>query len=157
MEIVRIGARGREEIDAFLTERWYTLQMVVHGEVVDLGAAEGCYAREGGELSGAITWRIGQGEMEILSLDSVRENRGVGTALLDRAVEEARRAGCSRIVLTTTNDALNALRFYQKRGFDIAGIRRNALDRSRQLKPEIPLTGIDGIPLRHEIELERLV
>jgi hypothetical protein len=29
--------------------------------------------------------------------------------------------------------------------------------KSRQLKPEIPLTGNDGIPLRDEIELEMLL
>jgi hypothetical protein len=30
----------------------------------------------------------------------------------------------------------------------------NALDDSRLLKPEIPLIGLDEIPLRDEIELE---
>ena len=33
----------------------------------------------------------------------------------------------------------------------------NALDTARRIKPEIPLTGIDGIPLKHEIELEILL
>jgi hypothetical protein len=56
--------------------------------------------------------------------------------------------------LITTNDNLDALRFYQKRGFRIAGVRPNALDLSRRIKPEIPLVGEDGIPLRDEIELE---
>jgi hypothetical protein len=31
---------------------------------------------------------------------------------------------------------------------------RNALERSRELKPEIPLYGVDGIRIRDEIELE---
>jgi hypothetical protein len=30
----------------------------------------------------------------------------------------------------------------------------NALEESRRIKPEIPLMGMDGIPLRDEIELE---
>jgi ribosomal protein S18 acetylase RimI-like enzyme len=52
------------------------------------------------------------------------------------------------------NDNLHALRFYQKRGFVLVALHRNALEASRKLKPEIPLVGIDGIPIRDEIELE---
>ena len=59
--------------------------------------------------------------------------------------------------MITTNDNLHALRYYQKRGFDIIGFNYNALDEARKIKPEIPLTGMDGIPLKHEIELELLL
>ena len=65
--------------------------------------------------------------------------------------------GCEKIVLVTTNDNINALRFYQKRGFDMGRIYRNALDKSRSLKPEIPLVGENDIPLKHEIEFELLL
>jgi RimJ/RimL family protein N-acetyltransferase len=66
----------------------------------------------------------------------------------------ALKAGCRRIWLITTNDNTAALRFYQKKGFSLVAVHRNAIERSRQLKPEIPETGNDGIPLRDEIELE---
>jgi len=46
------------------------------------------------------------------------------------------------------------LNFYQKHGFVFAGIRINALESARRLKPEIPLLGFDGILLRDEIDLE---
>ena len=82
------------------------------------------------------------------------ENRGLGTRLLDMAIEAAREKSCRRVVLITTNDNIRAIRFYQKRGFDMARLYRNALDVSRRLKPEIPLIGEDSIPLRHEIEFE---
>jgi hypothetical protein len=49
---------------------------------------------------------------------------------------------------------MNALRFYQKRGFVLVALHRNALELSRKLKPEISLIGNAGIPLRDEIELE---
>lgn len=57
--------------------------------------------------------------------------------------------------LYTTNDNTRAMRFYQKRGFDMTELFRGAVDRARKIKPEIPLTGDDGIPLRHEIRFER--
>lgn len=49
------------------------------------------------------------------------------------------------------------MRFYHRRGFDMAALYRNALEKSRILKPLIPLTGDDGIPLRHEIEFEYVI
>ena len=40
----------------------------------------------------------------------------------------------------------------------MVAVHRNAVDRARQTKPEIPRVGQHGIPLRDEIELEmRLV
>ena len=72
----------------------------------------------------------------------------------EETIVEAKSLGCSRITLITTNDNLPALRFYQKRGFDMVRLYRNAVEHSRKIKPEIPLTGMDGIPLKHEIELE---
>lgn len=62
--------------------------------------------------------------------------------------------GCSPAVAHHTNDNTIALRFYQRRGFDLVALHRDAVTRARaELKPSIPLE-IDGIPLRHELELE---
>jgi ribosomal protein S18 acetylase RimI-like enzyme len=96
-------------------------------------------------------------ECEIISLDSLVQGTGIGSALTDAVQQRAKAAGCQRLWLITTNDNLNALGFYQKRGFHLAALHRNALDVSRRLKPQIPLIGLDGIPLRDEIELEILL
>jgi hypothetical protein len=69
-------------------------------------------------------------------------------------VEEARKRNCWRVFLITTNDNLNALGFYQKRGFELVAIHRGAVNESRKVKPSIPLIGDNNIPLRDEIELE---
>ena len=154
MEILQIDPTNRAMIDAFIIREWFTLQMVVHGERIDLGTADGWYACENEDILGLITYRIAGDGMEILSLDSLRENHGIGTALLSRALSKARASGLKRITLTTTNDNLRAMQFYQKRGFDMVKLDRNALEQARRLKPEIPLIGLNGIPLRHEIEFE---
>jgi hypothetical protein len=73
--------------------------------------------------------------------------------LLEAAKAAATAAGCRRLWLVTSNDTMRALRFYQRRGFALAALHRDALTAARRLKPEIPLV-IDGIPLRDEIELE---
>ena len=111
--------------------------------------------------SQVVVWRPGHRklqapprECEVITLNSLRAEIGVGSSLLGAAREAARAASCRRIWLITTNDNLAALKFYQKRGWRLAAIHRDALEESRRLKPEIPRVGIDGIPLRDEIELE---
>ena len=82
---------------------------------------------------------------------------GVGSALLEAMKKKAREFGCRRMWLITTNDNLPALGFYQKQGFHLVRVYPNAMERSRKLNPTIPLVGIDGIPLRDELELEVLL
>jgi len=47
--------------------------------------------------------------------------------------------------------------FYQERGFVLSKIYSNAVEKARKLKPEIPLIGHDGIPIRDEIELIKVL
>lgn len=154
MDIQRIIPDNRAAVNAFIKENWFTTAMVLRGRVIDMTKTDGYFASQGGKIIGLVTYIFYQDVCEITSLDSLAENRGLGTRLLDMAVDAARENGCSRVVLITTNDNIRAIRFYQKRGFDMAHLYRNALDVSRRLKPEIPLIGEDSIPLRHEIEFE---
>ena len=60
-----------------------------------------------------------------------------------------------KLWVITTNDNLDALRFYQKRGYTITKVHTDALKGWRKQKPEIPETGFYDIPIRDEIELEK--
>lgn len=154
IQFVPVCVANRERVNDFIQERWLSLRMIVRGRAVDMSGIDGVAAVEDGRLVGLVTYIVTDETLEIMSLDSVEEGRGTGTALLGRAVAAAREKGCARVALITTNDNVKALRFYQKRGFDMARLYRDALEVSRKLKLEIPLIGMDGIPLRHEIELE---
>lgn len=111
----------------------------------------------GNEPVGLATYHLDGDSCEIVTLDSLVEGRGIGSALVAEIEKAATAAGCRRLWLVTTNDNLAALRFYQKRGFVLVAVHPNALEQSRQLKPSIPTVGVDGIPLRDEIELEMLL
>lgn len=128
--------------------------MVVRGTKIDMTKAEGIVALENGSVAGLLTYAVREEVCEILSLDSLREDKGIGTTLINQAIRIAKKNGCQKMIVITTNDNIHAIRFYQKRGFDMARLYRNALDVSREMKPEIPLIGDNGIPLRHEIEFE---
>lgn len=157
MEYVDITPANRAQANAFIAEHWHSTNMAIRGELVDMTRLPGIIAREANDILGLITYRLSGADCEITSLDSLHEGRGVGTELLRRVTAIATARGCRRLTFITTNDNIHALRFYQCRGFDMVRLYRNALQRSRQLKPSIPLIGEDGIPLRHEIEFEMIL
>jgi len=134
--------------------RWGSTQMVTRGMLHDTARLPGLVAWRAGERAGLLTYHLAGDSCEIVSLDSLVEGAGVGSALIAAALEVARTAGCQRVWLITTNDNLPALRFYQKRGFRLLAVYPGAVDEARRLKPEIPAVGLEGIPLRDELELE---
>jgi GNAT superfamily N-acetyltransferase len=157
-----VKVRPREAADqaaaeAFLA-RHYSLRAARLGELVHPLDHPAFVAETAGQLLGMLTYVPGRDwqQCEILTLHADQQWRGAGTALVEAAAQLARRQGCTRLWVITTNDNVNALRFYQRRGFCLVRVHRGAVDRSRaSLKPEIPAVGAYGIPLRDEIELER--
>jgi HAD superfamily hydrolase (TIGR01509 family) len=113
-----------------------------------------CAVADDGRPIGLATYEIVSDGCELVTLDALEQFRGVGTALVLAVRAAAVTAGCRRLWLITTNDNLDALRFYQRRDFKLAALRRDSLQLSRRLKPSIPLVGNYGICLRDEIELE---
>lgn len=155
----RVSVRPIQPADAetlarMWEESWGGSRMVVHGVVYDADRLPGFLAAEENEIVGAVTYHLQGDQCEIVSLDSRRQSRGIGTALIEAVKRAAREAGCNRLWLITTNDNVHALRFYQRRGFELVAVHRHAVDKSRQIKPSIPLVGNDGIPIRDEIEME---
>jgi len=141
----------------FWIEHWGGEEMIARGNVYRPEQLEGFVIEDGDEWIGLLTFFIKDGECEVTSLDSLREGQGLGSMLIDKAIAESRARNCKRLFLITTNDNLNALGFYQKRGFEIVTIYRGAVNASRKIKPGIPLVGMNGIPLRDEIELEKVL
>lgn len=112
---------------------------------------------ESDEIIGCITYLIDGKDCEIISLDSMIENKGIGTALLQQVEETAKHAHCQRIKLITTNDNVHAMAFYQKRGYQFAEVFPNAVEKARRLKPEIPEVAENGILIRDEILFSKVI
>ncbi len=144
----------REWVAHFVAEQWGSTRLVSRGKVHFAEVLPGFVAWLDGARTGLATFCIAGNECELVSLNTMKEQVGVGTTLVEAVSHVARTSGCRRLWLITTNDNLNALRFYQKRGFRLVAVYPNALEQSRRLKPELPLFGSEGIPLRDEIELE---
>ncbi len=154
MEYVKIDTQNRELINSFIVEHWFSTDMIIRGIIIDMTKVDGIVALEGDNIIGLLTYAIREKICEIISLDSLREGKGIGTSLINKVIFIAKETDCKKVIVVTTNDNVNAIRFYQKRGFDMAHLYRNALEISRKIKPSIPLIGDEGIPLKHEIEFE---
>jgi len=140
-----------------LTTHWGSTQVVSRGRLQDTSTLPGFIAESQGKSVGLLTYRIEDTECEIVSLNSLVEKRGVASTLLDAIKNEALHQGCHRLWLITTNDNIPALHFYQKQGFTIVALHPNAVRAARELKPEIPERGWEDIPIRDEIELEKIL
>jgi ribosomal protein S18 acetylase RimI-like enzyme len=152
-----LHSADRDWVAKFIIERWGAEIAVGHGVIYRPAELTGFVAIQQNQKVGLLTYHIEGESCEIVTIDSTQPTSGIGTALIEAVKNLARESKCNKLWLITTNDNVNALRFYQKRGFVLVAVHRNALEISRQLKPEIPLLGADGIPLRDEIELEMIL
>ncbi|MFA7253511.1 MAG: GNAT family N-acetyltransferase [Patescibacteria group bacterium] len=143
-----------DKVSTFFIDRW-GCDFIVSGEEKLYGKDLPGFAVYGdNKIIGLLTYHLKNNECEIVTLDSIELNSGIGSALLNAMVKKAIDNKYSRLWLMTTNDNIDAMRFYQKRGFVFSGINIDAIQKSRDLGQEIPETGHYNIPIRDEIELE---
>ncbi len=155
MVVREATAADSEAVEEFL-DRHGSIVVARHGELVDARQHPALLAEDDGHLTGMLTYVVAGPDCEILTLHADPPRSGVGTELIEAVAEEAGARGCERLWLVTTNDNVDALRFYQRRGFRLAGLHPGAVDRSRrELKPQIPEVADNGIPIRDELDLER--
>ncbi len=99
MECKRINSRNRNLINAFIKQHWYTTTMIIRGKEIDMTEAEGFYFNEGKNIIGLITYIVYNDILEITSLDSLQENQGIGSKLVEAVIHEAKERRCQKIVL----------------------------------------------------------
>jgi len=141
-------------IKTLFIKNWSSDFIISRGKIHKPENLEGFIVEENGENIGLATIFIENDEMELVTIDSLKQGKGIGRMLLDEVTSLAREKKLERLWLITTNDNLNALKFYQKNGFRLVKIYPNAIVESRKIKPQIPEIGENEIPLRDEIELE---
>jgi ribosomal protein S18 acetylase RimI-like enzyme len=140
-----------------LRSLWGSVLVARHGELLDASVYPGFVAeRQGQQLGLAVVLPRGA-EYEVLSLSTTLPGRGVGRGLMQRCFDDAQARRCRRVWLTTTNDNLAAIAFYQQVGMNLCALHRDAVATARRLKPSIPCHAENGIPIRHALEFERIL
>ncbi|WP_285806143.1 GNAT family N-acetyltransferase [Rossellomorea marisflavi] len=155
MNVVPVKEIEVKERVGFFHRHWGGTEMVISTGIHDCVNLDGFACLEDNKILGLITFVYGNQECEIISLDSLREGVGIGSFLLRRVEEEAVINGCLSLSVITTNDNLNALGFYQRRGFQLIDLKCNAVETARIHKPSIPYIAENGIPIRDEILLNK--
>ena len=128
-------------------------KIVAFGEVMDIEATSALVAVMSTEPSGALAYRLLGDSLHIVALatDPMWQRSGVGAYLVAEAELLARRLRLARLIVSTTNDNLPALYFYQRRGYRLTSLVPDSV---------VGLThethsGFAGIPVRDEIRLEK--
>ena len=157
MSIKEITIVNREKVVSFFKEHWGSTEMVISTGVYPCDTLDGFIFEETNQIIGLVTYDIKDNEMEIISLDSLQEGKGIGSSLMKSVEYIAKQKKIQIVSLVTTNDNLNALKFYQKRGYRITSVIPNGVSKARSLKPSIPLIGHEGIPLNDELILKKIL
>ncbi|HSS68881.1 MAG TPA: GNAT family N-acetyltransferase [Nocardioidaceae bacterium] len=140
-----------------LARDWGSTQVARRGELVDAMAHPAYLVEADGQPAGLAVVAVRGDEIEVLSIGVSVRRRGAGRALMQRCASHGRETGCRRLWLTTTNDNIGAIAFYQHIGLDLCALHRDAVDEARRLKPSISTHGEGGIPIKHELEFELLL
>ncbi len=148
------SAEDQKWIGEFIRDAWGADLIVVHGDRYYPAELNAIIAEQSGFTVGLATYFLNSKSIEIVTLNSLKPGTGIGKRLIRALIKIAEKEKFERVWLITTNDNTRALAFYQKLGFHIVRIYPDAVLKSRALKPEIPLIGEHGIPIRDEIELE---
>ena len=147
----------REFVNKKIIASWAGPYVVSNDVLHETRTHNGFVALSDGEVTGYILYNIVNGDCEITVLESIYERRGIGRALVNMVIQIAKDSDCHRVWLVTTNDNTHAIRFYQRFGFVLREVHIDSIDEARILKPQIPATGNDGIPIAHEFEFEMLL
>lgn len=150
-KIVNINPVEDEEVKKILVENWGSTTIIAMERVHKIEDLSGFLAIQKNMVAGLLTFEIRDNSCEIVTLNSLITQIGVGSELVNRCIKMAKEEKCDLLWVATTNDNTDAMKFYQKRGFRFRAIYPNRIDQYRKIKPEIPLVGMNDIPLKDEI------
>jgi GNAT superfamily N-acetyltransferase len=153
----QVAPDDRDWVAQTLVQEWTSTSVARLGEVIEAIGMPGYLATLGGRRVGLALVDVKDRDYEVVAISTTEPRRGIGRALIERCIAEARAKGCRRIWLVTTNNNISAIGFYQHVGMDLRALHRYGVRASRALKPTIPKRDVAGIPIDHELEFELLL
>lgn len=96
----------------------------------------------------------GIAELKSLAIDPPRQRTGLGRRLVEAAAEIARREGATILQVSTASADIGNLRFYQRVGFRMTQVVRDAFTLAAGYPED---TMLDGIPLRDQVVFDRIL
>ena len=154
IQIREVTAADGTWVRESLEREWESAIAVSRTRIHHPDRLPGLIAVRSGERVGLLKYMIEDGQLEVVTIQSLVRRLGIGTALLSAARDLAKARGCSRLWVVTTNENAAAISLYSRFGMKHVATYRGAMKEARRLKPQIPEYGPDGTPIEDELEFE---
>jgi len=153
VEYIEKTEKHNDDVSAII-RGWGSDIIITRGKPHKAEDLDGILACEDRKIIGLGLYYIKGNNCELVLLETFLKNKGIGTIIIEKIKKIAKLNNCNRLWLVTSNDNIDSIKFYQRKGFNIANIYINVMDEYRKIKPEIPFIGNYEIPIRDEIVLE---
>src|ERR1700684_310453 len=114
MAVRPVEESDRPTVEWLTTQLWGAAEVVVHDGAFYPATLPGFIAERAGRIVCLVTFEVRPGVLEIATINAVEPHFGIGTMLIEAVRAEAKRCHCQEVTLPTTNDNVDALRFYQR-------------------------------------------
>jgi len=149
------SAKEREEIRKLVQRFWGEEEQLTFDRKFIVAELLAYVAKVKNNIIGFISFTEADDVVIIVALGVLPkcQGSGVGRGLIGKVEVEARRMPKKRLLVSTSNDDLPALAFYQSLGFQIYEVKPNVI---AEKHGEI-LIGMGGLPVRDELRLRKIL
>jgi ribosomal protein S18 acetylase RimI-like enzyme len=137
------------------TQFWGEEEQLAFDRKFDVSKQATYFAKARTRVAGFVSLAESDGSLIVVALGTRHEHQGsgIGQTLIKKAESEARRLQKKKVLVSTSNDNLSALGFYQSLGFRMFEAKPNVIaEKHGKILP-----GISGLPIRDELRLQKVV
>jgi ribosomal protein S18 acetylase RimI-like enzyme len=147
--------KEKQKIREFVKRFWKEEEQLTFNRKFIVAELPAYLAKSGSDVIGFVSFAELRDAIIIVALGILPkyQNARVGKSLIEKVETEAKRLGKKKLLVSTSNDDLPALAFYQSLGFQIYEVKPNVIAE----KHGMVLKGIGGLPIRDEIRLQKLL
>ena len=145
----------REKIRGFVQRFWGEQEQLTFDRKFMVAELPAYVAKAENNIIGFISFTEADDAVIIVTLGILPQyqSSGVGTSLTEKVETEAKRMLKKKLLVSTSNDDLPALAFYQSPGFQIYEVKPNVIAEKHGKN----LEGIGGLPVRDELRLRKIL
>lgn len=150
-----LSEKDKESVREFVKNFWGEEEQLTFDKVFNVPELGGFAAKLHNKMLGFVT-TAEAGDADIVVALGVLpryQGSGIGRDLINHVQEEAKKRSKKMLLVSTSNDDLPALAFYQMLGFQIFEVKPNAIAE----KHGRILRGVGNLPIRDELRLKKKI
>jgi ribosomal protein S18 acetylase RimI-like enzyme len=148
-----VSKKGRQKVGELVGRFWGEQEQLTFDRKFAVKDLPALVANANGKIIAFLAFAELADAVIIVALGVLPEfqGSGVGKGLVEKLENKARSMRKGRLLVSTSNDDLPALAFYQSFGFQIYEVKPNVI---AEKHGEV-LKGMGGLPIRDELRLQR--